>query len=609
MAERIEGFTIGIDLDTLRVERGLSGLKDRLRTVNSEMRKNMSSFDYGEKSLDKYQSRMDGLNKKLEVQKQITAEAKKEYEKMVDEHGRGSKEAERAERAYNNQAASLNNLERYISKTNQEMHQFAREQQVQNTRIYKTGDSMERFGNKMGDVSKRARDLGGTLTKRITVPAFGVASAAAGITAAFGWKRLVGLDSAKAQLKGLGYSTKDVGRITGQVTEAIDGGMTTMAEGTAVAAGAMAAGVKEGKDLKKYIQLVGDAAVGSNRPVEEMAMIFNRVQGSGKLMTQELNMIEQGMPGFAQAMAKHMNVSVEEFREMVTAGKVSSKDFLTVMDDFAGGMASSYAESWQGMVANTKAYIGIIGENLLSGVFEKSKSSLREFEDILSSPAVQKWAAETGEKIGNAFIKVVDAVKGGIKWFSELDDKYKKIIGTTGAVVVAAGPLLTGFGILGGMIAKLSGGLGMFLKVLAPIVTPMKALGSAAVGSSTGFGLLKSAFVALTGPIGLTVSIITALVAGFTIAYAKSESFRKVIAKIKDAFLSAVSGIKEFLTTNETVLYVVDSMKSGFNLMKDSVTKAIRAVVTFFSEKIREMKSFWDSEGQQILESMKVIFN
>src|SRR5699024_9949690 len=138
---------------------------------------------------------------------------------------------------------------------------------------------------------------------------------------AFGWKRLVGLDSAKAQLKGLGYSTKDVGRITGQVTEAIEGGMTTMAEGTAVAAGAMAAGVKEGKDLKKYIQLVGDAAVGSNRPVEEMAMIFNRVQGSGKLMTQELNMIEQGMPGFAQAMAKHMNVSVEEFREMVTAGK------------------------------------------------------------------------------------------------------------------------------------------------------------------------------------------------------------------------------------------------------------------------------------------------
>ncbi|MEJ7386038.1 hypothetical protein WL512_11940, partial [Staphylococcus epidermidis] len=83
-------------------------------------------------------------------------------------------------------------------------------------------------------------------------------------------------------------------------------GMTTMAEGTDVAAGALAAGVKQGKELEKYIKLVGDAAVGSNRPVSEMAMIFNRVQGQGKLMTQELNMIEEGMPGFSNAMAKHL---------------------------------------------------------------------------------------------------------------------------------------------------------------------------------------------------------------------------------------------------------------------------------------------------------------
>src|SRR5699024_8551718 len=165
-----------------------------------------------------------------------------------------------------------------------------------------------------------------------------------------------------------------------------------------------------------------------------------------------------------------------------------------------------------------------------------------------------------------------------------------------------------GFGILGGMIAKLSGGLGMFLKVLAPIVTPMKALGSAAVGSSTGFGLLKSAFVALTGPIGLTVSIITALVAGFTIAYAKSESFRKVIAKIKDAFFNAVEGIKEFLTTNPQILAFVDSVKKGFNSLKDNVSKAIKAVVNFAIEKFSQIKSFWDSEGQQLLEAFKVIF-
>src|SRR5699024_489808 len=183
-------------------------------------------------SINKNQTKNYNINKKLEVQKQITDEAKKEYEKMVDEHGRGSKEAERAERAYNNQAASLNNLERYISKANQEMQQFAREQQGQSTRISDTGDAMESVGNRLGEEASKARESGSTLTERITLLALGVVSAIGGITAAFGWKRLVGLDSGKAQLKGLGYSTKDVGRITGQVTEAIEGGMTTMAEGT-----------------------------------------------------------------------------------------------------------------------------------------------------------------------------------------------------------------------------------------------------------------------------------------------------------------------------------------------------------------------------------------
>src|SRR5690625_8054152 len=135
----------------------------------------------------------------------------------------------------------------------------------------------------------------------------------------------------------------------------------------------MASGIKDVAKLKRKNKLVGDAAVGANRPVGDMAQIFNRVQGSGKLMTMELNMIEQGMPGFAQAMADNLGVTQEEFRKMVTAGEVGSTEFMDVMDEFAGGMAGAYAESWQGMVANTKAYIGILGQNLLGGVFEDSK--------------------------------------------------------------------------------------------------------------------------------------------------------------------------------------------------------------------------------------------
>jgi len=252
--------------------------------------------------------------------------------------------------------------------------------------------------------------LGKTLTKSITVPALGAVAAAGGIVAAFGWKRLVGLDSARAQLQGLGYDTESVERISSQVKDAVQGTVTTMAEGVSIAAGGLAAGVKEGAELEKYIKLVGDAAVGANRPVNDMAQIFNRVQGSGKLMTQELNMIEDGMPGFAMAMSESLGVSQEEFRKMVTAGEVSSDQFLGVMDSFAGEMSGAYAKSWEGMVSNTKAWIGIIGENILGGVFEQSKESIAEFMAFLKSDDVQAWAQETGQAIGDSFSSMIEIV-------------------------------------------------------------------------------------------------------------------------------------------------------------------------------------------------------
>src|SRR5699024_6616910 len=222
---------------------------------------------------------------------------------------------------------------------------------------------------------------------------------------------------------------KDIDRISEQVSSAVNNTTMTMAEGTTVASGALAAGVEEGEELEKYIKRVGNAAAGANRPVGDMAMIFNRVQGSGRVMTEELNMIEDGMPGFSLAMSEHMGVSISEFRKMVSEGKVSSDDFMTVMDGFAGGMAEAYAGTWSGMLSNTQANIGKLGESLLSGVFEQSKESIREFLELLKSDSLRSWASEAGETIGQVFTNIVDKVRTGVQWFTNLSTEGKKLVG------------------------------------------------------------------------------------------------------------------------------------------------------------------------------------
>src|SRR5699024_5613866 len=162
-----------------------------MRQMNSEMRNNMSAFDRSEKSLKKYETQLGGLNKKLEVQKTVTESARKHYEKMVAEHGEGSAQAQKAATAYNNEAAQLNNLERHISNVTKEMHAFKREQEIQSSGWYKTGDALESFGTKLGGVSQRARDVGRDLTNKITKPAVFAASALGGIVIAKGFGRLV----------------------------------------------------------------------------------------------------------------------------------------------------------------------------------------------------------------------------------------------------------------------------------------------------------------------------------------------------------------------------------------------------------------------------------
>src|SRR5690625_5204765 len=181
---------------------------------------------------------------------------------------------------------------------------------------------------------------------------------------------------------------------------AVQGTTHTMADAANVAAGALAAGVKEGADLEPYIKLVGDAATGANAPMGEMAQIFNRIQGTGKLMGTELEMIEYRLPGFSQALAKHLGVAPEEMRKMVSEGKVSVDDFLAVMEGYAGGMSAAYAETWSGLKDNVLANIGIIGEALLEGLIEDGKKGMAEFLEYLrDTEGLQAWAKETGETI------------------------------------------------------------------------------------------------------------------------------------------------------------------------------------------------------------------
>lgn len=586
MAERIKGLQIDLSMKDMGVSKTLAGIKREFRSLDSSLKLSSNNFKYGEKSAASYKSRMNDLDGAIKSGTTNLNELEKQYNEVSQAQGSNSAKAVRLQTEYNKQANSINAMRDEYGRLNQ----YYKENFSLSGKL---ANKFSSIGESMSGVGQKAQDMGSSLTSSITKPALIAGTAMAGITAKLGFDRLVGLDSAKAKLEGLGYSTKEVGSITDQVAKAIQGGMTTMAEGTDVAAGALAAGVKEGKELQKYIKLVGDAAVGSNRPVSEMAMIFNRVQGQGKLMTEELNMVEEGMPGFSNAMAKHLGVSYDAFRKMVTEGEVSSKDFLTVMDDFAGGMAGAYSKSWSGMVQNTKAYIGQIGESLLGGVFEQAKGSLHEFESLLKSPGAQQWAKEIGEKIGSAFSKLTSGISSVIKWWQSLDGSTQKVFGSIAKwlaiTLVAIGPLLTIFG----KLATVTGGMfttfGQLTGNIAKVAFASKEAGSIIGGLTQVFPKLGAAITFATGPVGLIIAGVVALGTALVIAYKKSETFRNIV---DGAFNGIVNGAKLLWSGIMTILTPI-----GQAFMK-------------FGEQIKTaIGDFWSKYGAQFVQAVTNIWN
>ncbi|MDH9138330.1 tape measure protein [Staphylococcus epidermidis] len=603
MAERIKGLQIDLSMRDVNISKTLAGVKREFRALNSDLKLSSNNFKYGEKSAASYKSRMNDLDGAIKQGTANLDSLKNQYEEVARTQGANSAKAVRLRTEYNNQAIAVNKMRDEYGRLNS----YYKENFSIAGRL---SNSFKSVGSNMQNVGQQAQNLGSSLTSKITKPALVAGTAMAGITAKLGFDRLVGLDTAKAKLEGLGYSTKEVGSITDQVTHAIQGGMTTMAEGTDVAAGALAAGVKQGKELEKYIKLVGDAAVGSNRPVSEMAMIFNRVQGQGKLMTQELNMIEEGMPGFSNAMSKHLGVSYDAFREMVTNGEVSSKEFLEVMDDFAGGMAGAYSKSWKGMVQNSKAYIGQIGEAFLSSTFEQAKGGLHEFESMLKSPGAKEWAAKTGEQLGNTLASIGNGIKGLIDWWQNLDGSTQKTLGGIvkwlGITLVTMGPVLTIFGkfvrTIGGMFSGLSTLITFMIRHNA--AAKMSAVGQAvwngvtatARGIANGYRLaiaalstsqtiqaLKTKIAAtattawtavtkgaalatkglglairfMTGPVGIVITAIGLLVAGLIHLWKTNSSFRNSVITAWTAIKNAAVAIFGFIKTHIVAIWNV----------------------------------------------------
>lgn len=261
--------------------------------------------------------------------------------------------------------------------------------------------------------SKMGAALGGAL-KVGAIAVGGAAITGLGVALTKGFGRLQAIENAKAKLSGLGHDVETVTGIMNDAMAAVKGTAFGLDEAATVAAGAVAAGVKPGKDLERTLRLTGDAATIAGVGMGEMGAIFNKVASSNKIQGDVIAQLNDAGIPIVQLMGKELGKTAEETLNLASEGKINFETFQKAMENGLGGAALKSGDTLQGAFKNTMAAVGRIGASLLSGVYPK----IREF----FSGAIE-WLKplEEGAKVAGAAIGVfLDKALTGVQGLYDL---------------------------------------------------------------------------------------------------------------------------------------------------------------------------------------------
>ena len=287
--------------------------------------------------------------------------------------------------------------------------------------------SAEKSAGKTG--SNIGSKISSGISKTLKVGAASVGVAAGGVLAASitkGLGRLSGIENAQAKLSGLGHEAEGVSSIMEDALVSVKGTAYGLEDAATVAASAVAAGVKPGKDLQRTLKLTGDAANIAGVDISAMGSIVNKVATSDMMQMDVANqLMDAGIP-ILQMVADEMGVTAEEARKLASDGKISFETFQAALEEGVGGAALKAGETVQGSFANMGAAAGRFGAALADPVFKAAPALFSAvgsvFDDI--NDAIGPAAERIGQLLTPALENVAELMESRVSpWLAQGAEK------------------------------------------------------------------------------------------------------------------------------------------------------------------------------------------
>ena len=446
----------------------------------------------------------------------------------------------------------------------------------------------------------------GTLTSTATKTVGALGLSFAGLAATKGIARSMKIEEAQAKLRALGADAATVSQVSEDALKSVKGTAYGLDAAATAAASAMAAQIKPGKDMARYLSLVADTAQIAGVSMEEMGSIFGKVATNQKVTTMEMNQLaDKGIPIW-KYLSDEYGVSTEALRKMVTDGKVDLDHFLSAIEKNIGGAGKIMADTTKGAWSNMLAAVSRFGQVAASPIFPHIKtvffemtkgidaltSAIKPYADRLAEflgPRIQALLSGVGERVAGKIIEganrlselptrvaaVMEAVKSRIRNATGVDPDAvaARFTAIAGKITVALRAMLpaslpefaNGIGEkLGSVFETLRPIMQGTFSALAPLLAPIK----------EAFSQIVPVITQLIGPAAQLAS-------AFSPVHFLMQSLVPMLPKIAGALTTGISAALPIITNLVTTLgNTLAPLLPTISLLVQNIAEQIGGVLT-----------------------------
>lgn len=223
------------------------------------------------------------------------------------------------------------------------------------------------------------------------------------------------------------------------------------------------------EQISKQFTLAGTSAQGAQAAMLQLTQAMS----SGVLRGEELNSVLEQAPTIAQAIAKHMGVSIGEMRELASEGKITAGVVKAAL--FAAAEETNAAFE---KIPMTFAQAWTMASNAAVRAFEPA---MQKLNGLLNSELGQK--ALNGliagfELLGRAASAVVDGLAAGAQWVADNWGTVSLLLKIAGAAMLAFAAISVASALASAAAwAAANWPLLLFIAVIAAAVMAMEAMG------------------------------------------------------------------------------------------------------------------------------------